>query len=108
MSSALTETLWAFGTNTATAIHKTSGSGIPSGAAVVNTTELLWPRRWSPFFGFFLSVLWWFRAALACRGLPSTPRRRSAGLRVRSLSRSSRVARFARSPPFRRRTAGLI
>ena len=75
---------------------------------MVNTTELLWPRLRSPFFGFFLSVLWWFRAALACRGLPSTPRRRSAGLRVRSLSRSSRVARFARSPPFRRRTAGLI
>ena len=75
---------------------------------MVNTMELLLAGRWRSFFGFFLSVLWWFRAALACRGLPSTPRRRSAGLRVRSLSRSSRVARFARSPPFRRRTAGLI
>jgi len=74
-----------------------------SGAAVVNTKELLWAWRWRSFFGFFLTVLWSFLAALACRRLPSASRRRSAGLRIRSLSRSSRVTRFAGKPALRRR-----
>lgn len=75
---------------------------------MTNTMDLLLPGRWRSFFGLFLSVLWSFRAALTGWGLPATSRRRSAGLRIRALSRSSRTARFARRPARRRRAAGLI
>ena len=107
VSSALTETLSAFGT---TPLHRFKKRRLRnfSGAAVVNTTKLLWAGRWRSFFGLSLSVLWSFLAALACRRLPATSRLRSARLRIGALSRSSHAARFAGGPTRRWRIARLI
>ena len=77
--------------------------------------ELLWPRRRRSFLWLLLSVLWLFRAALACRGRCSTSGWlacsgrstswwwRATRLTIGALPSFSRAARFTRRRAGRRR-----
>src|SRR5439155_1440809 len=73
--------------------------------------ELLWPRRRRSFLWLLLSVLWLFRAALACRGRCSTSGWLACSGRSTSWWRATRLTigalpSFSRAARFTRRRAG--
>src|SRR5205823_14275196 len=81
------------------------------GLLLLIVPELLWPRRRRALLWLLLSVLWLFRAALACRGRCSTSGWLACSGRSTSWWRATRLTigalpSFSRAAGFTRRRAG--